>query len=665
MTESLAIMPNDRVKQDLTGTEDTVLDVYKTPSKCSEESKEFRPSSSSISTLRSRHVSKERSHSVDLRCSAQSSAKNSPAKAEQPLKSAVYTRMKVAGEGKSSINMDPLLNAKFLHPSTANNARPSATPGTPKPESSRRKRRLRSFWDYLKLELTEPDMVQTSSLKKIRVANFLKVPLAIEKTFLFGWLVCVDCFLYIFVLFPFRLVMTFFMLFLNFLSMLWSFIRIRPRNHKFHLSLCQKTDILKFLLVCLTARLLHNFDASRVYHVIRAQAAIRFYVLYNLLEVVDRLCSAFGQDLLDCLFSLDTLQFPFTSASGWLHLIWYFGLCVAYMVLHSLVLLYQILTLNVTINSYSNNVFGLLISNQFVEIKGAVFKKFEKENLFQITCSDIIERFQITVMVIVVFLRNVTELYATSSPTVPLFTYTKLKKLVMPFLWVIGSEYFVDWLKHAFVTKFNYIRPSIYARFTDVLCHDYIKVEQDSVSTSTGRSQFVARRMGLPVLPLAVVFIHTLGQTWSMFQSARELHRDLDRSAAGFLPDQFAMSRQDIIGGIKDFASESFWEHTILSAFSWAIVVGIVVVVVVSVKVTIGMSIYGFAQSRVDGIHQRERESNAWEKERKANNWFRGHIEIDKPTKSYLNDPADDLATDKNKSFWSLERYSMVSKRIW
>lgn len=50
-------------------------------------------------------------------------------------------------------------------------------------------------------------------------------------------------------------------------------------------------------------------------------------------------------------------------------------------------LFYQLVTLNVAINSYSNAILTLLMSNQFVEIKGSVFKKFEKENLFQLTCA--------------------------------------------------------------------------------------------------------------------------------------------------------------------------------------------------------------------------------------------------------------------------------------
>lgn len=57
------------------------------------------------------------------------------------------------------------------------------------------------------------------------------------------------------------------------------------------------------------------------------------------------------------------------------------------LVLHTLVLFFQMITLNVAINFYSNALLSLLISNQFVEIKQSVFKRFEKENLFQLTCS--------------------------------------------------------------------------------------------------------------------------------------------------------------------------------------------------------------------------------------------------------------------------------------
>lgn len=58
-------------------------------------------------------------------------------------------------------------------------------------------------------------------------------------------------------------------------------------------------------------------------------------------------------------------------------------------VLHCIVMVYQLISLNVAVNSYDNALLSLLISNQFVEIKGSVFKKFEKDGLFQITCAGV------------------------------------------------------------------------------------------------------------------------------------------------------------------------------------------------------------------------------------------------------------------------------------
>jgi hypothetical protein len=91
-------------------------------------------------------------------------------------------------------------------------------------------------------------------------------------------------------------------------------------------------------------------------------------------------------------------------------------------------MVYQLLSLNVAINSYDHALLTLIVSNQFVEIKGSVFKRFEKDNLFQITCagegnplpmsldftslkaSDIVERFSLALMLSVVAFRNLIEL---------------------------------------------------------------------------------------------------------------------------------------------------------------------------------------------------------------------------------------------------------------
>ncbi|KAG8681043.1 hypothetical protein FRC08_015879 [Ceratobasidium sp. 394] len=80
--------------------------------------------------------------------------------------------------------------------------------------------------------------------------------------------------------------------------------------------------------------------------------------------------------------------------------------------------------------------------------------------------------------------------------------------ILSPVLTVLMSELVVDWLKHAFITKFNHIRPSVYERYTDVLCRDLLASGSGRSSrrhTYVDQSPLVARRLGLPTLPLAVL----------------------------------------------------------------------------------------------------------------------------------------------------------------
>jgi hypothetical protein len=82
-----------------------------------------------------------------------------------------------------------------------------------------------------------------------------------------------------------------------------------------------------------------------------------------------------------------------------------------------------------------------------------------------------VERFHLSVLLTLILLRNLIE--HTNCWTTPLsLPWTDL---CMPFVMVLGSELLVDWCKHAFVTKFNHIRPSVYGRFVDVLCLDFVK----------------------------------------------------------------------------------------------------------------------------------------------------------------------------------------------
>ena len=113
------------------------------------------------------------------------------------------------------------------------------------------------------------------------------------------------------------------------------------------------------------------------------------------------------------------------------------------------------------INSYNNALLTLLLSNQFVEIKGSVFKKFERENIFQLSCSDIVERFQLSLFLVIVGIRNYLELYP-NAETYPFYTSAFWWEFLIPICLVYVSEIVVDCLKHAFIVKFNAIDPRVY-----------------------------------------------------------------------------------------------------------------------------------------------------------------------------------------------------------
>lgn len=54
------------------------------------------------------------------------------------------------------------------------------------------------------------------------------------------------------------------------------------------------------MAVCLSINFL---DVSNLYHSIRSQSTLKLYVIFNVLEVLDKLFSSFGLDLLDTFFA--------------------------------------------------------------------------------------------------------------------------------------------------------------------------------------------------------------------------------------------------------------------------------------------------------------------------------------------------------------------------
>lgn len=117
-----------------------------------------------------------------------------------------------------------------------------------------------------------------------------------------------------------------------------------------------------------------------------------------------------------------------------------------------------------------------MISNQFVELKGSVFKKFDKNNLFQVSCSDVRERFHLFVLLFIVVLQTMKE-YS--------WKEEQFWILLPDCLIVLVSEVFVDWIKHAFISRFNELPADVYKDYTISLAYDVAQTRQKNVSLKT------------------------------------------------------------------------------------------------------------------------------------------------------------------------------------
>jgi hypothetical protein len=214
-------------------------------------------------------------------------------------------------------------------------------------------------------------------VKRQRVYNFFLTIPHLERFLFLCYLACFDSFLYHLTVLPLRIIYAFYR----------SIVSL-----KFTIEDQFRGDLIKGILIGLVAFITSLFDSSRLYHVIRGQSTLKLYVIFNVFEVADKLLGSFGSDVMDAYLDGKFIVKQSDTFSPFLH----FVVALGYVLCHATVLFYQLITLNVTVNSFSNALITLLVSNQFVELKSAVFKKFESENLLQLVCADGLERFQLS-----------------------------------------------------------------------------------------------------------------------------------------------------------------------------------------------------------------------------------------------------------------------------
>ncbi|CAD6206408.1 unnamed protein product [Miscanthus lutarioriparius] len=212
-----------------------------------------------------------------------------------------------------------------------------------------------------------------------------------------------------------------------------------------------------FVVLALGVASLQMIDISLIYHVIRGQGTIKLYVVYNVLEIFDKLCQSFGEDVLQVLFN---------SAEG-------LSACSTDNVTFELMRFIldeaiAAITLSTCIIAHNNALLALLVSNNFAEIKSNVFKRVSKENLHSLVYYDIIERFHITAFLLFVLAQNILE---AEGPWFDSF----LTNASLVFL----CEVLIDAIKHSFLAKFNEIKPVAYSEFLEDLCNQILNDKSD------------------------------------------------------------------------------------------------------------------------------------------------------------------------------------------
>ncbi|XP_057706415.1 transmembrane anterior posterior transformation protein 1 homolog isoform X2 [Corythoichthys intestinalis] len=324
--------------------------------------------------------------------------------------------------------------------------------------------------------------------RRERVYTCMRIPKELEKLMIFGFFLCADAFLYVFTLLPLRVLLALLRL-LTLPCCGFSGTRL--------LQPAQVCDMLKGLILVLCFFMMHYVDYAMMYHLIRGQSVIKLYIIYNMLEVADRLFSSFGQDILDALYW--TATEPKERKRDSIGVIPHFFMAVFYVFLHAILIMVQASTLNVAFNSHNKSLLTIMMSSNFVEIKGSVFKKFEKNNLFQMSNSDIKERFTSYVLMLIVCLRNMEQFS---------WNLEHLWVLFPDVFMVLTSEVAVDAIKHAFITKFNDITADVYSEYRASLAFDLVSSRQKNAYTDYSDS--VARRMGFIPLPLAVLLVRVV-----------------------------------------------------------------------------------------------------------------------------------------------------------
>lgn len=327
-----------------------------------------------------------------------------------------------------------------------------------------------SFFSWLCDELnSRPDEEQLPYVPRNHLLEVAKVPRQLEKLLLLGFLLCLDILLHELSFTPLQAVRSCTQLMLGLRQWgCWDHrggIQDRPPaallNHgskNVMLNITEQGDCIRFSLLILNVTLmLLLFDVAWMYHYIEGESFLKLYVLFNMLEMFERWCRSVGVDLFDLL--LASIRHP------WYSLLSKYGATLLYCFVHATIHLVRVILLNVAINTSSNAVYLIIVTNNFAEIKSTVFKRYEEKSLFPIIASDIVERFYVMLDIIFVIAR-----LSVSEPSGK-FTAVDISFWL---LLLVVLEIGTDWIKFCLITKFSEMQAKTFEVYWEVLLADIL-----------------------------------------------------------------------------------------------------------------------------------------------------------------------------------------------
>jgi hypothetical protein len=318
--------------------------------------------------------------------------------------------------------------------------------------------------------------------------EYAKLPMIIEYVINHGILVCLCGLLYELTLMP--------------LSATRGVVKILLRNWK-SVSNIEKSDLIRLSVLVVAVWVFNaSIDFSAVYHYVRAQSLLKLYFIFNMLEILERLVRSWGNDLVDGM-----VWSVVSPSSSWVSVGIHWSVVLVYSLLHAYMHFWRVMIISVAI--LTNDIMIVLVTNNFNELKGSVFKKAEPRSVYPIVSSDIVERLYLFLDIGLVLFRMATSPQRSKMPFSEVFIWAGV---------MVGLEVVTDWLKFLCISKFNQVDNSTFLHYNRIHKDDVLNCRNSESNPIPPLVQkgFVAashqpvRRMNFMPTPLAVLILCNL-----------------------------------------------------------------------------------------------------------------------------------------------------------